>query len=109
VKKTPVLYFPVNVSRSRMFEKAEMAPSTFAPHGSAYAAGYAGAAYIIKNLGYKKIVLLRARLRVRAGPVGRREDAMKKYGVTAEYSIPVGTSDFTPNLHQGREMNPDIP
>ena len=56
VKKTPVLYFPVNVVALKMFGKSEIAPSTFALHGSAYAAGYAGAAYIVKNLGYKKIV-----------------------------------------------------
>jgi len=42
VKKTPVLYFPVNVVALKMFEKAEMAPSTFAPHGSAYAPGTPG-------------------------------------------------------------------
>ena len=98
VKKTPVLYFPVNVVALKMFEKAEMAPSTFAPHGSAYAAGYAGAGYIIKNLGIQTSaaedhLLGPASSGRTSGPAQR---TMKKYGVQAEYlESPVGTGGFT--------------
>ena len=109
VKKTPVLYFPVNVVALKMFEKGEMAPSTFAPHGSAYAAGYAGAGYIIKNLGYKKIVFFGPAYAFGQDQWTGAKDAMRKYGVTAEYiESPVGTSDFTPYLTKVAEMKPDI-
>jgi len=92
----------------KMFEKAEMAPSTFAPHGSAYAAGYAGAAYIVKNLATRRSSSS-ARLRVRAGPVGRREgriEEARRHGGILE--SPVGTSDFTPYLTKVAEMKPEI-
>jgi len=56
VKKTPVAYFPVNVVAVTMFDKNEMAESTFAVHGCAYSIGYAGASYIADKLKLKKIV-----------------------------------------------------
>jgi branched-chain amino acid transport system substrate-binding protein len=109
VKKTPVLYFPVNVVALKMFEKAEMSPSTFAPHGSAYAAGYAGAAYIIKNLGHKKIVFFGPAYAFGQDQWAGARDAVKKYGATADYlESPVGTSDFTPYLTKVAEMKPEI-
>jgi len=109
VKKTPVLYFPVNVVGLKMFEKAEIAPSTFAVHGSAYAAGYASAAYIVKNLGYKKVVFFGPAYAFGQDQWSGAKDAFKKYGVTAEYlESPVGTSDFTPYLTKVAEMKPEI-
>ena len=39
VKKLNIAYFPVNVVALKMFDKKEMAPSTFAVHGAAYSAG----------------------------------------------------------------------
>lgn len=109
VKKTPVLYFPVNVVALKMFEKAEMAPTTFAVHGSAYAAGYAGAAYIIQTLKYKKIVFFGPAYAFGQDQWAGARDAVKKYGATAEYlESPVGTSDFTPYLTKVAEMKPEI-
>ncbi|MCL5966545.1 MAG: ABC transporter substrate-binding protein [Deltaproteobacteria bacterium] len=109
VKKTPVLYFPVNVVALKMFDKAEMAPTTFAVHGSAYAAGYAGAAYIITNLGYRKIVFFGPAYAFGQDQWAGAKDAVKKFGATAEYlESPVGTSDFTPYLTKVAEMKPEI-
>src|SRR5208337_874134 len=55
VQRNPIGYFPVNVVALKMFEKGEMAPTTFAVHGCAYSVGYAGASYIVNKLGLKKI------------------------------------------------------
>jgi branched-chain amino acid transport system substrate-binding protein len=109
VKKTPVAYFPVNVVAATMFEKNEMAETTFAIHGSAYSIGYAGASYIVDKLGLKKIVFF--------GPAyafGRDQwvgakaafDARK---IKVEYvESPVGTSDYTSYLVKIKEQKPDI-
>lgn len=109
VKKTRVLYFPVNVVALKMFEKAEIAPTTFAVHGSAYAAGYAGATYIVKNLGHKKIVFFGPAYAFGQDQWSGAKDALAKLGVKAEYlESPVGTSDFTPYLTKISEMKPEI-
>jgi branched-chain amino acid transport system substrate-binding protein len=109
VKKTPVLYFPVNVVALKMFEKAEIAPSTFAVHGSAYATGYAGAAYIVKNLKHKKIVFFGPAYAFGQDQWSGAKDAFARLGVKAEYlESPVGTSDFTPYLTKIAEMKPEI-
>jgi branched-chain amino acid transport system substrate-binding protein len=109
VKKTPALYFPVNVVALKMFEKSEIAPTTFAVHGSAYAAGYAGASYIVKNLGYKKIVFFGPAYAFGQDQWSGAKDAFAKLGVKADYlESPVGTSDFTPYLTKISEMKPEI-
>jgi len=109
VKKTPILYFPVNVVALKMFEKAEIAPTTFAVHGSAYAAGYAGAEYIVRNLKYKKIVFFGPAYAFGQDQWAGAKDAFAKLGVKAEYlESPVGTSDFTPYLTRISEMKPEI-
>jgi branched-chain amino acid transport system substrate-binding protein len=104
-----VLYFPVNVVALRMFDKSEIAPSTFAIHGSAYACGYASASYIINNLKLKKIVFFGPAYAFGQDQWAGAKDALAKYGVKAEYlESPVGTSDFTPYLNKISEMKPDI-
>ncbi len=109
VKKTPVLYFPVNVVALKMFEKSEIAPTTFAVHGSAYAAGYASAAYIVKTLGHKNIVFFGPAYAFGQDQWAGARDAFKKYGAKAEYlESPVGTSDFTPYLTKIADMKPEI-
>ena len=109
VKKSPVLYFPVNVVALRMFDKSEIAPSTFAIHGSAYACGYASASYIINNLKLKKIVFFGPAYAFGQDQWAGVKDALAKFGVKAEYlESPVGTSDFTPYLNKISEMKPDI-
>ena len=109
VKKSPVLYFPVNVVALRMFDKSEIAPSTFAIHGSAYACGYASASYIINNLKLKKIVFFGPAYAFGQDQWAGAKDALAKFGVKAEYlESPVGTSDFTPYLNKISEMKPDI-
>lgn len=109
VKKSPILYFPVNVVALKMFDKSEIAPSTFAIHGSAYACGYASAAYIVKTLKYKKIVFFGPAYAFGQDQWAGAKDAFAKYGIQAEYlESPVGTSDFTPYLTKISDMKPDI-
>lgn len=109
VKKSPILYFPVNVVALKMFDKSEIAPSTFAVHGSAYACGYAGASYIVKTLKYKKVVFFGPAYAFGQDQWSGAKDAFAKNGIKAEYlESPVGTSDFTPYLTKISDMNPDI-
>ncbi len=110
VKKNPIGYFPVNVVAVTMFEKKEMAPTTFAIHGSAYSAGYASASYIVDKLGIKKNIVF-------FGPAyafGRDQwagakAAFDKRRISVQYvESPVGTSDYTSYLLKIAESNPEI-
>jgi branched-chain amino acid transport system substrate-binding protein len=109
VKKMPVAYFPVNVVALGMFEKEEMAPSTFAVHGCAYSAGYASASYIVNTLGLKNVVFFGPAYAFGKDQWRGAQDAFSKYGIKAEYlESPVGTSDFTSYMTKIIEMKPDI-
>lgn len=109
VKKEPIAYFPVNVVALGMFEKEELAPSTFAVHGCAYSAGYASASYIVNKLGLKKIVFFGPAYAFGKDQWSGAQDAFAKYGITAEYlESPVGTSDFTSYMTKIIEMKPEI-
>jgi ABC-type branched-subunit amino acid transport system substrate-binding protein len=55
MKKTPMPYIAACVSPIAMFNKANLAPTTFGIHGTAYSIGYAGAAYIATQLKLKKV------------------------------------------------------
>ena len=109
VKKTPIAYFPVNVVALKMFEKSELAPSTFAVHGCAYSAGYGSADYIVNKLKKKKIVFFGPAYAFGQDQWAGAKDAFAKYGIKAEYlESPVGTSDFTSYLTKIMEMKPDV-
>ncbi|MDQ1284740.1 MAG: branched-chain amino acid transport system substrate-binding protein [Thermodesulfobacteriota bacterium] len=109
IKQTPIGYFPVNVVALKMFEKAEIAPSTFAVHGCAYSAGYASASYIVDKLNKKKIVFFGPAYAFGQDQWAGVKDALEKRGITAEYlESPVGTSDFTSYLLKISEMKPDV-
>ncbi len=109
VQKNLIPYFPVNVVALKMFEKDEMAPTTFAVHGCAYSAGYAGASYIVNKLNKKKVVFFGPAYAFGQDQWAGAKDAFKKLGVTAEYlESPVGTSDFTSYLLKIGEMKPDV-
>ena len=109
VKKLDIAYFPVNVVALKMFNKKEIAPATFAVHGSAYSAGFGSAAYIIKNMKPKKIVFFGPAYAFGKDQWNGARDAFEKYGIKAEYlESPVGTSDFTSYLTRIMEMKPDV-
>jgi len=109
VKRNPIGYFPVNVVALGMFEKKEIAPSTFAVHGCAYSAGYASASYIVNKLGLKKIAFFGPAYAFGKDQWSGAQDAFAKYGIKAEYlESPVGTSDFTSYMTKLIEMKPDI-
>nr|MBP7528935.1 amino acid ABC transporter substrate-binding protein [Syntrophorhabdaceae bacterium] len=99
VKKTPIAYFPVNVVAVGMFEKNEMAETTFSIHGSAYSIGYAGASYIVDKLGYKNIVFFGPAYAFGRDQWQGAKDAFEKRKIKVEYfESPVGTSDYTSYL-----------
>ena len=109
VKQTPIGYFPVNVVALKMFEKAELAPTTFAVHGCAYSAGYGSASYIVDKLKKKKIVFFGPAYAFGQDQWAGAKDALEKRGITAEYiESPVGTSDFTSYLLKISEMKPEV-
>ena len=109
VKRHPIGYFPVNVVALKMFEKSEMAPTTFAVHGCAYSVGYAGATYIVNKLGLKKIVFFGPAYAFGQDQWRGAKDAFDKMGIKVTYlESPVGTSDFTPYLTKIMEMQPQI-
>lgn len=109
VKKTPIAYFPVNVVAINMFEKNEMAESSFAIHGAAYSIGYAGASYIINTLKLKNIVFSGPAYAFGRDQWAGAKAAIDKYGAKAEYiESPVGTSDYTSYLLKVAEMKPEI-
>jgi branched-chain amino acid transport system substrate-binding protein len=104
-----VPYFPVNVVAYGLFKKDEIAPNTFAVHGSAYSAGYASAAYIVNNLGLKKVVFFGPAYAFGQDQWRGAQAAFEKLGVKAEYlESPVGTADFTPYLTKIAEMKPEV-
>jgi branched-chain amino acid transport system substrate-binding protein len=109
VKKTPLPYFPVNVVAYGLFKKDEIAPHTFGVHGSAYSAGYASAAYIVNNLGLRKVVFFGPAYAFGQDQWRGAQAAFEKLGVKAEYlESPVGTADFTPYLTKIAEMKPEV-
>lgn len=109
VKQSPIAYFPVNVVALGMFAKDEMAPSTFAVHGSAYSAGYAGANYVVTKLGAKKVVFFGPAYAFGQDQWRGARTAFERLGMKVEYlESPVGTSDFTPYLTKVAEMKPDV-
>lgn len=109
IKRDAIAYFPVNVVALGMFEKSEMAPTTFAVHGCAYSAGYGSAAYIVENLKKDKIVFFGPAYAFGQDQWKGAEAALSKLGVKAEYlESPVGTSDFTSYLTKIMEMNPEV-
>jgi branched-chain amino acid transport system substrate-binding protein len=109
VAKDPIGYFPVNVVALKLFEKDELAPTTFAVHGCAYSAGYASASYIVNKLELKKVVFFGPAYAFGQDQWRGAKDAFDKYGLKVEYlESPVGTSDFTSYLTKIKEMKPEI-
>jgi branched-chain amino acid transport system substrate-binding protein len=109
VKTSPVPYFPVNVVAMQLFNKQEMAPSTFVVHGSAYSAGYASASYIVNNLGLKKVVFFGPAYAFGQDQWRGAMTAFESLGVKAEYlESPVGTADYTPYITKISEMKPEV-
>jgi len=109
VKKTPIGYFPVNVVAITMFEKNEMAETTFAIHGAAYSIGYAGASYVADKMKLKNIVFFAPAYAFGRDQWAGAKAAFEKRGIKAEYlESPVGTSDYTSYLLKIAEMKPDI-
>ena len=109
VKKTPIAYFPVNVVAINMFEKSEMAETTFSIHGCAYSIGYAGASYIVDKLGHKNIVFFGPAYAFGRDQWAGAKAAFEKRGIKVEYvESPVGTSDYTSYLTKIKEKKPEI-
>jgi len=109
VKRDPVAYFPVNVAPISIFPKAEMAEHTFCIHGNDYSIGYAGASYIINELGYKNIFFFAPAYGFGWHQWEGAKAAIENYGGTYQYmEAPVGTADYTSYMLKIAEAKPDI-
>jgi len=109
VKKSNIAYFPVNVVAVTMFEKSEIADTTFSIHGCAYSIGYAGASYIVDKLGLKSIVFFGPAYAFGRDQWAGAKAAFEKRGIKVEYvESPVGTSDYTSYLTKIKEKKPQI-
>jgi branched-chain amino acid transport system substrate-binding protein len=109
MKKTPMPYIAACVSPIAMFNKANLAPTTFGIHGTAYSIGYAGAAYIATQLKLKKVFFFAPAYAFGWDQKAGAIDAMKKYGLEYEYAeAPVGTADYTTYLQKIVEYKPDV-
>jgi branched-chain amino acid transport system substrate-binding protein len=92
-----------------MFEKNEMAETTFSIHGCAYSIGYAGASYIVDKLGYKNIVFFGPAYAFGRDQWAGAKAAFEKRGIKVEYvESPVGTTDYTSYLTKIKEKKPQI-
>jgi len=109
VKKSNIAYFPVNVVAVTMFDKSEIADTTFSIHGCAYSIGYAGASYIADKLGLKNIVFFGPAYAFGRDQWAGAKAAFEKRGIKVEYvESPVGTSDYTSYLTKIKEKKPQI-
>jgi branched-chain amino acid transport system substrate-binding protein len=109
VVNEPLPYITTCVAPMEMFEKKELAPVTFGIHGSAYAIGYAGAAYIATKLKAKKVYFLAPAYAFGRDQYEGAKAAFKKYGVELTYDeAPVTTADYTPYIQKIAEAKPDV-
>jgi branched-chain amino acid transport system substrate-binding protein len=109
VKRIPRIYFPVDMASFKLFPKNSMAETTFCIHGNDYSIGYADAAYIINQMGYKKILFFGPAYAFGRNQLQGAKDAAKKYGASIEVmESPFGTSDYTSYLLKIMEMKPEI-
>lgn len=76
----PLMYVSSCVAPMEMFAKKELAPTTFGVHGSAYAIGYSGAAYIATNLKAKKVYFLAPAYAFGRDQYEGAKAAFEKYG-----------------------------
>jgi branched-chain amino acid transport system substrate-binding protein len=109
VVNEPLPYITTCVAPMEMFEKKELAPTTFGIHGSAYAIGYSGAAYIATKLKAKKVYFLAPAYAFGRDQYEGAKAAFKKYGVELTYDeAPVTTADYTPYIQKIAEAKPDV-
>ncbi|WP_041286524.1 ABC transporter substrate-binding protein [Desulfomonile tiedjei] len=109
VVNEPLLYITTCVAPIEMFEKKELAPSTFGIHGSAYAIGYSGAAYIANNLKPKKVYFLAPAYAFGRDQYAGAKAAFEKYKIEVVYDeAPVQTADYTPYIQKIAEAKPDV-
>jgi branched-chain amino acid transport system substrate-binding protein len=105
----PLMYVSSCVAPMEMFAKKELAPTTFGVHGSAYAIGYSGAAYIATKLKAKKVYFLAPAYAFGRDQYEGAKAAFAKYGVEVIYDeAPVTTADYTPYIQKIAEAKPDI-
>lgn len=105
----PLLYITTCVAPVEMFAKKELAPTTFGIHGSAYAIGYSGAAYIATKLKAKKVYFLAPAYAFGRDQYEGAKAAFAKYGVQLIYDeAPVQTADYTPYIQKVAAAKPDV-
>ncbi len=109
VRNQPIPYISACVAPMDMFEKGNLAPTTFGIHGTAYSIGYSGAAYIASEFKLKKVYFFAPAYSFGRDQYAGAKDAFAKYGIEATYDeAPVKTTDYTPYLQKIAEAEPEI-
>ncbi len=109
VVNEPLPYLTTCVAPMEMFVKKDLAPTTFGVHGSAYAIGYSGAAYIANNLKPKKVYFLAPAYSFGRDQYAGAKAAFEKFNVPVIYDeAPVQTADYTPYIQKIAEAKPDV-
>ena len=109
VVNEPLPYITTCVAPMEMFAKKDLAPTTFGAHGSAYAIGYSGAAYIANNLKPKKVYFFAPAYSFGRDQYEGAKAAFEKFKVEVIYDeAPVQTADYTPYIQKIAQANPDI-
>lgn len=105
----PLPYLTTCVAPMEMFKKKELAPTTFGVHGSAYAIGYAGAAYIANNFKPKKVYFLAPAYAFGHDQYAGAKAAFAKHNIEVIYDeAPVQTADYTPYIQKIADAKPDV-
>ncbi len=109
VANEPLPYITTCVAPMEMFAKKDLAPTTFGAHGSAYAIGYSGAAYIANNLKPKKVYFFAPAYSFGRDQYEGAKAAFEKFKVEVIYDeAPVQTADYTPYIQKIAQAKPDV-
>jgi branched-chain amino acid transport system substrate-binding protein len=109
VANEPLPYITTCVAPMEMFTKKDLAPTTFGAHGSAYAIGYSGAAYIANNLKPKKVYFFAPAYSFGRDQYEGAKAAFEKFKVEVIYDeAPVQTADYTPYIQKIAQAKPDV-
>jgi branched-chain amino acid transport system substrate-binding protein len=109
IMNQPLPYISACVAPMEMFQKGQLAPTTFGIHGTAYSIGYSGAAYIANVLKLKRVYFLAPAYSFGRDQYLGAKTAFDKYGVEVTYDeAPVQTADYTPYIQKIIAAKPDI-
>ncbi|MEM3942130.1 MAG: ABC transporter substrate-binding protein [Desulfurococcaceae archaeon] len=98
-KDPSLVFIPTNVLSLATLNASVVAPTLFAPHGTAFSIGYMGVKYLVEKMNVTRIAFFAPAYAFGWDQWKGAETALKEYGNRVSYMYiesPVGTPDFTP-------------